>query len=61
MTVPGVPILAMTATATDKTQRDIIDSLGMEGAVVLKGSFNRPNICYSLKFKVCGVFLISIL
>ena len=42
----------MTATATDKTQNDIVESLGMVCPVVLKGSFNRPNISYSLRFKV---------
>jgi len=40
---PDVKILALTATATEKTRKDIIKQLNME-CVVFMNSFNRPNL-----------------
>ena len=38
------PIIALTATATDKVRRDIKKSLGILKAVDFVSSFNRPNL-----------------
>ncbi len=40
----GVPVLALTATATPEVARDIVDQLGMVEASVFRGSFFRPNL-----------------
>ena len=47
-----VPIIALTATATEKVQADIQKNLGMLDANVFKASFNRPNLYYEVKPKV---------
>lgn len=41
---PGVPWMALTATATQTVQNDIIKTLGMQGCQVLKQSFHRENL-----------------
>ena len=43
---PGVPILALTATATDRVRRDIVTSLGLRDPAAYVASFNRPNLTY---------------
>jgi len=43
--------MALTATAQNKVQDDIIRSLGIGGCVVLKQSFNRPNLHYEIRPK----------
>ncbi len=40
----GVPVLALTATATGRVLRDIIEQLGMDRPRVYRGSFFRPNL-----------------
>jgi len=42
--VGDVPILALTATATDKVRRDVIESLGMRDPAVIIAGFDRPNL-----------------
>ncbi len=42
--LPGVPVLALTATATDAVARDIIRQLDMTKPAGFKGSFFRPNL-----------------
>ncbi|MBR3648495.1 MAG: DNA helicase RecQ [Paludibacteraceae bacterium] len=45
------PIIALTATATPKVQKDIQKNLGMLDAKVFKSSFNRPNLYYEVRQK----------
>ncbi|RDW67697.1 hypothetical protein BP6252_09093 [Coleophoma cylindrospora] len=48
---PGVPIMALTATATKNVQADVTANLGIEGAKVYAQSFNRPNLNYEVRAK----------
>jgi len=41
---PGVPRIALTATADPRTRQDILVALGMEHALVLTASFHRDNL-----------------
>ncbi|OCF41399.1 hypothetical protein I317_04790 [Kwoniella heveanensis CBS 569] len=52
---PGVPIMALTATAQNKVEEDIIRSLGIKGCAVLRQSFNRPNLHYEVRQKKKGL------
>ena len=45
------PIIALTATATDKVRSDIKKNLGMVDAQEFKSSFNRPNLYYEVRPK----------
>ena len=47
----GVPIIALTATATPKVQLDIQKNLQMDDASVFKTSFNRTNLYYEVRPK----------
>ncbi|AJY46580.1 DNA helicase RecQ [Martelella endophytica] len=47
-TFPGVPRMALTATADPHTREDIIARLGLEDAAVFTTSFDRPNITYEI-------------
>ena len=49
------PIIALTATATDKVRSDIKKSLGILDAMEFKSSFNRPNLYYEVRAKTKDV------
>ncbi|AEO66002.1 uncharacterized protein THITE_2113711 [Thermothielavioides terrestris NRRL 8126] len=44
----GVPVMALTATATSNVIADIKHNLSMEGCEVFSQSFNRPNLYYEV-------------
>ncbi len=48
---PTSTIVALTATATEKVQLDIIKNLKIANAKKFKSSFNRPNLYYEVKVK----------
>ncbi len=45
---PGVPRMALTATADDLTQADILERLKLQDARAFVSSFDRPNIRYTI-------------
>jgi ATP-dependent DNA helicase RecQ len=45
-TLPDVPFLALTATATERVRSDILAQLRLHDPAVFVGSFNRPNLTY---------------
>lgn len=46
--LPGIPILALTASATPIVQQDICDKLEFTQPKIFRQSFERPNLSYSL-------------
>ncbi|HTT51878.1 MAG TPA: DNA helicase RecQ [Streptosporangiaceae bacterium] len=48
---PGVPRIALTATATSATRAEIVSRLGLADARQFVASFNRPNIQYRIEPK----------
>lgn len=55
MKIGKAPIIALTATATDKVRSDIKKNLGIGDAKEFKSSFNRPNLYYEVRSKTQDV------
>ena len=49
--IGNAPVIALTATATDKVRTDIKKSLGITDAKEFKSSFNRQNLYYEVRQK----------
>lgn len=53
--IDNVPIIGLTATATEKVQEDILKTLGISDANRFKASFNRANLFYEVRPKTKDV------
>ncbi len=49
--IDNVPVICLTATATEKVQEDILKTLGITDANRFKASFNRANLFYEVRPK----------
>lgn len=49
---PGLPVIALTATATPKVQSDIVKNLGLRDPQIFISSFNRENLYYEIQPKI---------
>ncbi|WP_210437104.1 DNA helicase RecQ [Oxynema aestuarii] len=48
---PQVPVMGLTATATDRVRHDIVSQLALQNPRVHLASFNRPNLYYEVRQK----------
>src|SRR3989454_882877 len=48
---PDVPVMALTATATERVRRDVVVQLRLRSAGCYVASFNRPNLTYRVSAK----------
>src|SRR5437870_6263844 len=48
---PDVPVMALTATATERVRRDVVVQLRLRSAGCYVASFNRPNLTYRVAAK----------
>jgi ATP-dependent DNA helicase RecQ len=46
--LPGIPVLALTASATREVQQDICEKLGFKNQQIYRQSFERANLSYSV-------------
>ncbi|MDT7830074.1 ATP-dependent DNA helicase RecQ [Pricia sp. S334] len=46
--LPETPIIALTATATNRVEQDIVENLGLTEPMTVKDSFFRPNIAFEV-------------
>ena len=53
--IDNVPVIGLTATATEKVQEDILKTLGISDATTFKASFNRANLFYEVRPKTKDV------
>ena len=49
--LPNVPVMALTATATERVRADIVQHLQLRDPAVFVASFNRPNLTYRVLAK----------
>ena len=49
--LPGVPMIALTATATEKVRQDIVEQLELRQPEIFLASLNRPNLSYAVRPK----------
>ncbi len=49
--LPGVPITAFTATATQRVQEDIVRRLALNNPLMTRASFDRPNLFYQVQLR----------
>ncbi len=49
--IPNIPVLALTATATERVREDIVKQLELRDPQVFLASFNRPNLKYQVVAK----------
>ncbi len=54
--IDSVPVVGLTATATEKVQEDILKTLGISDAKRFKASFNRPNLFYEVRPKTNDIY-----
>ncbi|MEI6864550.1 RecQ family ATP-dependent DNA helicase [Flavicella sp.] len=54
--IDDLPIIGLTATATEKVQEDILKTLGITDANTFKASFNRPNLFYDVRPKTKDIY-----
>ena len=54
--IDNVPVICLTATATEKVQEDILKTLGITDAHKYKASFNRPNLFYEVRPKTKEIY-----
>jgi ATP-dependent DNA helicase RecQ len=48
---PDVPVIALTATATEEVRRDIVAQLGLEEPGIFVSGLDRPNLTYTVRPK----------
>ena len=49
--IGNIPIIGLTATATPRVQQDCINILGLVNPLIVKTTFDRPNLMISVKLK----------
>ena len=48
---PGTPVAAFTATATHRVQQEILSKLALRNPLIVRASFDRPNLLYDVRYK----------
>ena len=51
----GVPVMALTATATHDMMKSVALALGMYQCTVVRRSCNQPNVYYEVYYKECKI------
>ncbi|HUH47013.1 MAG TPA: RecQ family ATP-dependent DNA helicase, partial [Arenibacter sp.] len=58
---PNVPVIALTATATDLVVKDICENLKLKQPLLIKDSFSRDNIAFSVRWEEDKKYRLKIL